>query len=256
VTTPRYREIADELRQAIKSGAYQPGDVIPKEKELMARYKASRPIVRQAIGLLRDEGLLMTIRRRGTVVRRPPVRLELSRYNRVLGPERGGLGPWETSCKEQGVPGEMKPISVTQESAACRVAEWLEIPEGETVVRRSRHAIADGQVAQIQDAWYPLDIVEGTPLASAEKVVGGAYRALAAIGHRPSVVTERVIARAATPEEAQTMRLGPSVPVLEIWRQTRDQDGRAVEVLRVVADANRSELLYDNMPLPKTRRTK
>src|SRR5690554_7679830 len=47
---------------------------------------------------------------------------------------------------------------------------------GAPAVCRRRHMWARDQVAQIQEAWYPLALVAGTPLAGDTKVAGGAYR--------------------------------------------------------------------------------
>jgi GntR family transcriptional regulator len=52
------------------------------------------------------------------------------------------------------------------------------------------------------------------------------------------------------------MRLGPGVPVVTVERVTRDQDGLPVELLRVVAAGDRTELVYDDLPLaPGTGRS-
>ncbi|MEU8312009.1 GntR family transcriptional regulator [Micromonospora sp. NPDC048887] len=65
---PRYRVIADELRERIESGAIPPGALLPPESALTAEFRASRGTVRQAIAFLRDEGLLVTAHGRGTYV--------------------------------------------------------------------------------------------------------------------------------------------------------------------------------------------
>ncbi|MER7331198.1 MULTISPECIES: GntR family transcriptional regulator [unclassified Micromonospora] len=65
---PRYRTIANELRRRIESGAIPPGVLLPAESALTAEFKASRGTVRQAMAILRDEGLLVTAHGRGTYV--------------------------------------------------------------------------------------------------------------------------------------------------------------------------------------------
>lgn len=248
---PRYRQIADTIRDAIERGepGYQTGDVIPREDELATQYGVHRDTIRDAIKVLRNEGRLVAVRRRGTIVRRPPVRLKLSRYARVLTPG-GALGPWQTACDEQGVLGDMKVVAVVAEPADQHIANRLEINPEDSVIHRIRHATADDLVAQVQESWSPLSLIAGTPLAGRERVVGGVYQAWVQIGHRPTTITELVSARPATQQESVLMRMGPSVPVLEVERVTRDQDGCAIELLRVVADASRSQFVYDDMPLP------
>lgn len=53
-----YEEVADQLREAILSGQYQPGDRLPTERELMSSFEVSRAVVRQATMNLEHEGLV------------------------------------------------------------------------------------------------------------------------------------------------------------------------------------------------------
>lgn len=244
MATSTYREIADELRAAILRGDYQPGDTIPKRAELMATYQVSTTTVRQAIALLRTEGLVAPIRRRGTVVRdRSPVRLSVARYTDVLaGP--GERGPWETACAQQGVPGRTEIVTVDQHPADTHVAGRLGIPEGAAVVYRLQHMYAGKQVGQLQETWLPLALAEGTPLAGAGKVVGGIYRALTSIGHPPASAEESVTSRMPTREEAETLSLDLGSPVLAIDRITRGQDGHALALAHAVIAGDRAQLHY------------
>lgn len=68
---PKYRVIAQRLREWIEGGQLPTGALVPTEKALMAEFRASRGTVRQAIALLREEGYLQTERARGTYVRHP-----------------------------------------------------------------------------------------------------------------------------------------------------------------------------------------
>ncbi|MGC5305955.1 GntR family transcriptional regulator [Micromonospora zamorensis] len=63
---PRYRVIAEELRQRIESGIIAPGALLPAESALSAEFEAARGTVRQAIAALREAGLVATEHGRGT----------------------------------------------------------------------------------------------------------------------------------------------------------------------------------------------
>ncbi|BCJ42448.1 hypothetical protein GCM10010168_08100 [Actinoplanes ianthinogenes] len=80
-----FRQLADLLRDQIKSGALGPGEPLPSELRLAQDYGISRTTVRQAIGQLRTEGLVTVDRPRGTFVRVPePVQvIPLARGERV-----------------------------------------------------------------------------------------------------------------------------------------------------------------------------
>lgn len=248
---PGYREIAAELRAAIERGDYRPGDRLPTEHELAARYGVNRGTANRALDLLRRDGLVESARALGTRVAEPPVRLPIGRYGAVVDPARpdAHLGPWETACARQGIAGRVDIVSVNREPAAGRVAELLDVDQGAQLVRRRRHNWLGDSLAGLQDQWTPAAIADGTPIARPEKIVGGAYAALTAAGHRPHSYTDEVTARPATGDERAEMDLGQGATVIEIWHTTRDATGRPVETVRLVLDARRVRLVYDDLPI-------
>ncbi|WKU03143.1 GntR family transcriptional regulator [Micromonospora sp. HUAS LYJ1] len=66
---PRYRTIADELRRQIEDGLISIGTLLPTEGDLMVEFKASRGTVRQALAVLRKDGIVATAPGRGTFAR-------------------------------------------------------------------------------------------------------------------------------------------------------------------------------------------
>ncbi|MER7457224.1 GntR family transcriptional regulator [Micromonospora sp. NPDC126480] len=64
-----FRQLADLLRDRIMSGDLAPGASLPSELRLAQEYGLSRTSVRQAIALLRSEGLVIVEPPRGTFVR-------------------------------------------------------------------------------------------------------------------------------------------------------------------------------------------
>lgn len=66
--TPLYQQLADLLRAQIERGELPPNRPIPTEVRLMQVHELGRDTVRRAIGVLRDEGLLITVKARGTFV--------------------------------------------------------------------------------------------------------------------------------------------------------------------------------------------
>lgn len=64
-----FRQLADLLRDRITSGDLAPGASLPSELRLAQEYGLSRTSVRQAISLLRSEGLVIVQPPRGTFVR-------------------------------------------------------------------------------------------------------------------------------------------------------------------------------------------
>ncbi len=79
---PAYAVVAEELRQQIQSGMYPPGARLPTIEELRRTYGVSEIVIRHAVALLRQQGLVETRRGGGTVVRAKPQvrRRALERY--------------------------------------------------------------------------------------------------------------------------------------------------------------------------------
>lgn len=251
---PKYRDIADDLRQQIERGDLPPGSKLPFTEDLMARFGASKSTIRAAVDVLAQEGLVVARRRYGTVVRdRRTIRIPLSRYQRSL--ESGGqMGPFEAACAAQGLKGVMKTVAV-ERVRAPDVAALLGMSSSDDMVCRRREALIEEQVVQFQEAWYPLDVAEAAGLDQPGKVEGGVYRALKSAGMAAVEADERVTARMPTKEEGAQLGTGTSAPVLEIERISKDDSGRPLELLRVVAAGDRMQLAYEGLSLPGSERT-
>ena len=63
-----YEQVADQIRVGIESGLYAEGSRLPSERDLAQRLKVSRPAVREAIGALQNEGMVVTRHGSGTYV--------------------------------------------------------------------------------------------------------------------------------------------------------------------------------------------
>lgn len=63
-----YRQLAARLRARIADGEFPPGRRIPSLRDLEAEYQVAPMTVRKAVGLLVDEGLVITKPGRGTFV--------------------------------------------------------------------------------------------------------------------------------------------------------------------------------------------
>lgn len=73
-TAPRYIKVADTLRLEIHDGLYPAGALLDTESKLSKRFQVSRHTVREALRLLRDDGLVSSRRGSGTRVMSPLLR--------------------------------------------------------------------------------------------------------------------------------------------------------------------------------------
>jgi GntR family transcriptional regulator len=69
---PAYQRVADDLRQAIATGTYQPGDQLPTLAELSDRYGIAVMTARDAIRQLAADGLAVSRQGKGAYVLRRP----------------------------------------------------------------------------------------------------------------------------------------------------------------------------------------
>lgn len=66
---PRYRNVAEKIESRIAQGRYVPGNPLPPENALEEEFGVSRITIRQALGLLKRRGILVSRSGAGTFVR-------------------------------------------------------------------------------------------------------------------------------------------------------------------------------------------
>lgn len=70
-TPHRYQEIASELHAAIERGDFPEGSRLPSENDLMRDYNVARNTARDALAVLKREGLAVARQGSGTIVGSP-----------------------------------------------------------------------------------------------------------------------------------------------------------------------------------------
>lgn len=61
--------VFERMHRAIKSGSYQPDERLPTEHDLAIEFEVSRPIIREALRRLREQGFIYSRRGAGSFVR-------------------------------------------------------------------------------------------------------------------------------------------------------------------------------------------
>ncbi|MER5461641.1 GntR family transcriptional regulator [Streptomyces sp. NPDC002668] len=240
--TPEYRRIANDLRAAIDRGEYQPGQRIPGENDLIRKYEVSRNTARDALAVLRHEGLTDTRRGAGNFVRQfklipRPANERLSRSN-------WGEGRSIWSADMQGRPSS-EDVTIGEIKAPERIAGILGVPVGGRVLRRSRVHLSEGRPVQLSTSYFPASLVAGSPITQPDSGPGGVYARLLDLGHPPARFREEVRARMPLGEEAKALKLAAGVPVVHIVRTAFEEDGTPLEVNEMVLDGNSYLLQYD-----------
>jgi GntR family transcriptional regulator len=68
---PIYRQLADILRGQIVSGELQPGQFLPSQGRLAQEHGMGTDAARKALAVVRSEGLIVTVKGKGSFVRVP-----------------------------------------------------------------------------------------------------------------------------------------------------------------------------------------
>ncbi len=237
-----FRQIADQLRDAIEKGRLGENEQIPSETMLVEHYGVARMTVRHAIQVLQSEGLVLAEHGRGVFVRpRPPVRrLAADRFARRN--REQGKAAFIAEAEQAGSKPEVDSIVVRQERPSRDVAGRF----GSTrkVLARHRRYLLDGQPVETAVSYIPMDIANGTRIAEPNPGPGGIYARLEEAGHVLDHFDEEVRSRMPMPEEARALRLLPGVPVFHLIRTAYDTDGRAVEVCDTIMAADAYVLAY------------
>ncbi|MEV1287324.1 GntR family transcriptional regulator [Micromonospora sp. NPDC049679] len=247
---PRYRMVADELRHRIEAGAIPPGSLLPSETTLMDEFGVSRGTVREAIGLLRADGMIVTEHGRGSYARplMPVRRVGSERYRRELYQLRGDRLPETSFTVDHDLPWADYQLEkdFRELPAPPELAELFDVEPGTPLLERRFVFRAHGVPQQMSTSCLLLDMVAGTPVADPEREPwpGGNTAQLYTLGITVTGIRERVRARMPAADERATLRLPSGVPVITVTRQTYAGD-RVVEVATdIVIPADRVELDY------------
>lgn len=247
-----HRQLADEVRNAIDSGAVRPGEPLPSEAELAAAAGISRTAVRDALDILAAEGLI--VKRSGAVARvatPPPVRhMATSRYAEELDLLRAVEQHPLTSAftTDHGIDWGAYTVDAdyTEDAATDSDAEQLDLTQGAAVLRRQLVKYVADVPVQLQESVIPLDLVRGTPVADPGRQPwpGGTIAELYSIGLVVTRVVEEARARTPSTAERKMLELAAAGPVWDIVRTFYVGD-RPAEVSRVVCSAAAIVLRYE-----------
>jgi GntR family transcriptional regulator len=240
---PRYKAIADDLRAAINEGTLAAGAKLMSETELMAEYDVSRGTAREALGVLRAEGLVEARRGAGVYVR--GFRKITRNATERLASNVWGVGRPIWSVDLDARPMTTANLRVEEITPPERIAACFGLQPGETVWMRDRDYLVEGRAVQRATSYLPASIVAGSAITQPNSGPGGTYARLAELGHAPAKFREELQTRMPLAEEATRLGLSAGTPVLLIARTAFDKDNRPVEVNEMMLDASSYVLQYD-----------
>ncbi|GAA1006361.1 MULTISPECIES: GntR family transcriptional regulator [Streptomyces] len=225
---PLYRRIATALLGELRDGTIPPGERLPSERQLAAHFRVSRETVRQALEVLRRDGLVVTDRRGSHAA-------------------LAGLPVEAPSCLTFPVgartaePDTFDRATVAWEAPPKEHAEALGLaPQRPTLVHRWQSAAADGTglriavtsfsavaLAEVDELGRYRDRADGACAAQLRRAYDWMRRAGLTLHHRDTIT-----------------RLAGSSSV-RVTRRVHDQYARPLEITDLYADAGQEALVYE-----------
>jgi GntR family transcriptional regulator len=248
---PLQVRVADDIRLKIEQGEWAPGTKLPTFDALADQYGCSLAVVRKAVDLLKQQGLIVTQQGTGTFVRERPTarRHGVERYARARWSGAGGKAILIAEAEAQGHTAGQRLRKLAEVAAPPAVAERLGIPAGTPVWVRRRTTLIDGRPNQLADSYYELEVVRDTKIMEADTGPGGGFARLEENGYRLDRIKEELAARMPTGPETVALELPPGTPVVQLTRTTYDDTGKAVEVMLSVIAGDMASFCYD-FPIP------
>ena len=227
---PLYFQLQEVLRKRILGGEYNPGDLIPSEKELEKQYGVSRITVRNAINGLVLEDLLIKKQGRGTTVA----------YPRMQEEEDTTLQSFTEKMEKQGVEISTKVFDVAKMPVSERIAEHLDIEPGDKIIYAKRLRLVDGEPMALFENYISSetgvtekDDFSGSVFSLFEKKYG------IKISSSEKIIEAGIVRK----EDADLLQISAGDPVLIITYTTFNSDNKRIELAEGIYRADRYKFM-------------
>ncbi|MCU0898309.1 MAG: GntR family transcriptional regulator [Burkholderiales bacterium] len=219
--SPLYRQIKRLITQSLESGEWKPGEAIPSELELAARYGVSQGTVRKAIDELAGENLLVRRQGKGTFVATHSEPRFQFRFLRLV-PDEG----------EPEYP-ESRLLEVRRVRATAEMARVLDLKAGDGVVLVRRVLVFTGEPVVLDEISLPATIFRGLDAAKFNEYHGSMYNLFETeFGTRMIRAEDKLRAVAADAATAEILRVDEGMPLLCVDRVAYTYGDRPVEFRR------------------------
>jgi GntR family transcriptional regulator len=221
VFSPLYQQIKDLLVQGLERGEWKPGELIPSEIELAARFQVSQGTVRKAVDELAAEHLVVRRQGKGTFVATHHEARAQYRFLRVV-PDEG-----------EPLPAVSRFLECRRTRATADIARLLDLRTGDPLVYLRRLLTFDGTPIVLDDIWLPGATFKGLTAERLAEYKGPLYGLFETeFGTRMIRAEERIRAVAAEADVARLLQIAPGAPLLLVERVSYTYGERPVEVRR------------------------
>ncbi|MDQ3026321.1 MAG: GntR family transcriptional regulator [Pseudomonadota bacterium] len=204
---PLYEQIKILLTQSLVAGEWKPGEAIPSEIELAARYRVSQGTVRKAIDVLSSEHILVRRQGKGTFVASHNEPSYQYRFLRVV-PDSG----------EKPHPKNLF-FALERGKASGEAARALGLKPGSATMGFKRVMSFEGRPVILDEIVFEASQFPGLTLAELEEFNGSVYSFYESVfGVRMIRAEERLRAVAADSVAAAHLKVAAGAPLLCVDR--------------------------------------
>ncbi|MBK9605389.1 MAG: GntR family transcriptional regulator [Betaproteobacteria bacterium] len=216
---PLYLQIKDLLTQSLDAGEWKPGESIPSEIVLAARYKVSQGTVRNAIAVLAAENIVVRRQGKGTfVATHTEEQSSLFRFLRIR--RADGVDEYPHS----------RLLDLRRGKATAEVARMLLLRPGEAVIVLRRVLEYSGEPVVLDEITLPAALFRGLTRARYDAYRGSTYSFFETqFGVRMVRADERIKAIAADATSGEILDVPAGTPLLAVERVAYTYGDRPVE---------------------------
>ena len=216
--SPLYRQIKGLILRALEAGEWRPGEVIPSEIELAARFNVSQGTVRKAIDEMAAENLLLRRQGKGTYVASHSDPRAFFRFLRLV-PLTGGIEQ-STSI----------PLECWRAKAGQEAARTLDIKLGDPIIIVRRLLAFSAKPVVVDEIYLPGETFAGLTLEVLKDYQGSLYSLFESrFGVRMIRAEERIRALAADRTNAELLKVAEGSPLLSVERVSFTYGDKPVE---------------------------
>ncbi|AVA36554.1 GntR family transcriptional regulator [Cupriavidus metallidurans] len=219
--SPLYQQIKALIMQSLQTGEWKPGEMIPSEMDLAARYKVSQGTVRKAIDELAAENLVARRQGKGTFVTTHYEDVVKFRFLRLV--------------PDEGEPhyGSSRVLECKRLRAPAEIARLLDIRTGDSVVQIRRVLTFSNEATVLDEIWLLGANFKGLTAEKLNEWKGPMYALFEGeFGTRMIRATEKIRAVVADDTAAELLSVAPGSPLLSVERVSFTYGDRPVEVRR------------------------
>ena len=219
--SPLYQQIKALITKGLQSGEWRPGEAIPSEMELAARFRVSQGTVRKAIDELAAENLLVRRQGKGTFVATHAEEKIQYRFLRLM-PDDGVVAPYERRF-----------IDCRRLRAPAEVARVLDLKAGDAAIQIRRTLHFRGTPVVLDDIWLNGQMFKGLTAERLSDYRGPMYSLFETeFGVRMIRAEEKLRAVAADASSAALLGVAQGAPLLSVERLSLTYGDKPVEFRR------------------------